>query len=93
MPNLVALTSEYAPKRIRSTLVGTMFSGYAIGGILSALIGSYLVESQGWQIMFLIAGVPLILLPVIWKFLPESLTFWLKLAKRIKHIGSFKNFT
>ncbi|MCG2937618.1 MFS transporter, partial [Escherichia coli] len=69
------------PKRIRSTLVGTMFSGYAIGGILSALIGSYLVESQGWQIMFLIAGVPLILLPVIWKFLPESLTFLVKTGK------------
>ncbi|MDQ8942671.1 MFS transporter [Acinetobacter soli] len=81
MPNLVALTSEYAPKCIRSTLVGTMFSGYAIGGILSALIGSYLVESQGWQIMFLIAGVPLILLPVIWKFLPESLTFLVKTGK------------
>ncbi|MBF4455856.1 MFS transporter [Acinetobacter sp. SK-43] len=78
MPNLVALTSEYAPKRIRSTLVGTMFSGYAIGGILSALIGSYSVESQGWQIMFLIAGIPLLLLPVIWKFLPESLTFLVK---------------
>jgi AAHS family benzoate transporter-like MFS transporter len=81
MPNLVALTSEYAPKRIRSTLVGTMFSGYAIGGILSALIGSYLVESQGWQIMFLIAGIPLLLLPVIWKFLPESLTFLVKTGK------------
>lgn len=81
MPNLVALTSEYAPKRIRSTLVGTMFSGYAIGGILSALIGSYLVESQGWQIMFFIAGIPLILLPVIWKFLPESLTFLVKTGK------------
>lgn len=81
MPNLVALTSEYSPKRIRSTLVGTMFSGYAIGGILSALIGSYLVESQGWQIMFLIAGIPLILLPVIWKFLPESLTFLVKTGK------------
>lgn len=81
MPNLVALTSEYAPKRIRSTLVGTMFSGYAIGGILSALIGSYLVESQGWQIMFLIAGIPLILLPVMWKFLPESLIFLVKTGK------------
>ncbi|MHA3982105.1 aromatic acid/H+ symport family MFS transporter [Acinetobacter venetianus] len=81
MPNLVALTSEYAPKRIRSTLVGTMFSGYAIGGILSALIGSYLVESQGWQIMFLIAGIPLLLLPAIWKFLPESLTFLVKTGK------------
>ena len=81
MPNLVALTSEYAPKRIRSTLVCTMFSGYAIGGILSALIGSYLVENQGWQIMFLIAGIPLLLLPVMWKFLPESLTFLVKTGK------------
>jgi len=81
MPNLVALTSEYAPKRIRSTLVGTMFSGYAIGGILSALLGSYLVESRGWEIMFLIAGIPLLLLPILWKFLPESLTFLVKSGK------------
>lgn len=81
MPNLVALTSEYAPKRIRSTLVGTMFSGYAIGGIISALLGSYLVGSHGWQIMFLIAGIPLFLLPVIWKFLPESLMFLVKSGK------------
>lgn len=81
MPNLVALTSEYAPKRIRSTLVGSMFSGYAIGGMISALLGSYLVESQGWQIMFLIAGIPLLLLPILWKFLPESLTFLVKTGK------------
>lgn len=81
MPNLVALTSEYAPKRIRSTLVGSMFSGYAIGGIISALLGSYLVESQGWKIMFLIAGIPLLLLPILWKFLPESLTFLVKSGK------------
>lgn len=81
MPNLVALTSEYAPKRIRSTLVGSMFSGYAIGGIISALLGSYLVESKGWQIMFLIAGIPLLLLPVLWRFLPESLTFLVKSGK------------
>ena len=30
MPNAVALTNEYAPKRIRSTLVALMFSGYAV---------------------------------------------------------------
>ncbi len=31
--------------------------------------------------MFLIAGIPLLLLPVIWKFLPESLTFLVKTGK------------
>ncbi len=33
MPNVVALMTEYSPKRSRSTLVALMFSGYAIGGM------------------------------------------------------------
>ncbi len=45
-----------------------MFSGYAIGGMTSALLGAWLVKDMGWQIMFLIAGIPLLLLPLIWKF-------------------------
>ena len=75
MPNLVALTSEYAPQKMRSTLVTTMFSGYAVGGVMAALLGAWFTPSFGWEIMFFIAGIPLLLLPVIWKFLPESLTF------------------
>ena len=75
MQNLVALTSEYAPIRMRSTLVTGMFSGYAVGGVMAALLGSWFTPDFGWQIMFFIAGIPLFLLPVIWKFLPESLTF------------------
>ena len=75
MPNLVALTSEYSPIRKRSTLVTTMFSGYAVGGVMAALLGSWFTPNFGWQIMFFIAGIPLLLLPIIWKFLPESLTF------------------
>ncbi|WP_180001385.1 aromatic acid/H+ symport family MFS transporter [Acinetobacter sp. YH12255] len=75
MPNVVALMTEYAPKRIRSTLVALMFSGYAIGGMTSALLGAWLVPQFGWKIMFLLAGIPLLLLPVIWKYLPESLMY------------------
>ncbi|NNP72525.1 MFS transporter [Acinetobacter defluvii] len=75
MPNVVALMTEYAPKKIRSTLVAVMFSGYAIGGMASALLGAWLVTDYGWKIMFYIAGIPFIALPIIWKFLPESLMF------------------
>ena len=49
MPNVVALMTEYAPKRIRSTLVAVMFSGYAIGGMTSALLGAWLVTDYGWS--------------------------------------------
>jgi AAHS family benzoate transporter-like MFS transporter len=75
MPNVVALMTEYAPKRIRSTLVAVMFSGYAIGGMASALLGAWLVVDYGWKIMFYIAIIPFLALPLIWKFLPESLMY------------------
>ncbi len=82
MPNLVALTSEYAPIRMRSTLVTGMFSGYAVGGVMAALLGAAFTPDFGWQIMFFIAGIPLFLLPVIWKFLPESLSFIVQQGKQ-----------
>lgn len=78
MPNLVALTSEYAPKKSRATMVSIMFSGYAVGGIISALLGSFLVKQHGWEIMFYLAGIPMIGFPIIWRYLPESLTYLVK---------------
>ena len=61
LPNLVALTSEYAPQKFRSTLVTAMFSGYAMGGIMAALLGVAFTPTFGWKIMFFIAGIPLLL--------------------------------
>ncbi len=81
MPNAVSLMAEYAPKNIRNTLVTAMFSGYAIGGIMSALLGMYLIPNFGWQAVFYVAIIPLLLLPLIIKFLPESLNFLVKTGK------------
>ena len=78
MPNVVALMNEYAPKRLRSTLVAIMFSGYALGGLLSASLGMYMLPRFGWEAMFFAAGVPLLLLPVIMYLLPESVGFLLR---------------
>lgn len=82
MPNAVALMNEYAPKRLRSTMVAIMFSGYSIGGMLAAGIGIGIIPSFGWQPMFFLAAVPLMLLPlVLWK-LPESLGFLISQGKQ-----------
>ncbi len=75
MPNAVALMNEYAPKRLRSTLVAIMFSGYSVGGMLSAGIGIYMLPRFGWESMFFAAALPLLLLPVILYYLPESIGF------------------
>lgn len=44
----------------------------------SALLGAALVTNYGWKIMFYIAIIPFIALPILWKFLPESLMYMTK---------------
>lgn len=78
MPNVVAQMTEYSPRRLRATLVTLMFSGYAVGGMLAAVLGKGLIESHGWQSVFLAAALPVVLIPVILKSLPESMPFLLK---------------
>ena len=87
MPNAVALMNEYAPKRLRSTLVAIMFSGYSLGGMLSAGVGIYLLPRFGWESMFFAAALPLLLLPVILYYLPESIGFLVRQG-RVKEAGA-----
>jgi AAHS family benzoate transporter-like MFS transporter len=77
MPNVVAQMTEYSPKKIRATLVTLMFSGYAVGGILAAILGKGLIETYGWQSVFFAAALPVLLIPVILKSMPESMPFLL----------------
>ncbi|HEJ7271158.1 TPA: aromatic acid/H+ symport family MFS transporter [Serratia marcescens] len=78
MPSVTALTSEYSPKNKRSLMVGLMFSGYSIGGMLAALSGIYLIPLAGWQSIFYIAIFPLVFLPWMLSHLPESAAFLVK---------------
>jgi MFS transporter, AAHS family, benzoate transport protein len=78
MPNVVAQMTEYSPRKVRSTMVTLMFSGYAVGGMLAAVLGKGLIESHGWQSVFLAAALPVVLIPFILKSLPESMPFLLK---------------
>lgn len=82
MPNAVALMNEYAPKRLRSTMVAVMFSGYSVGGMVAAGLGIGIIPDYGWKPMFFVAGLPLLMLPLIlWK-LPESLGFLIRQGKQ-----------
>ncbi len=78
MPNVVAQMTEYSPKKIRATMVTLMFSGYAVGGMLAALLGKGLLETYGWSSVFMAAGLPVLLIPVILKTLPESMPFLIR---------------
>ena len=76
MPNLIALTSEYAPARLRATAVMVMFCGFPLGSTIGGLIAGPLMDAYGWQAVFVVGGVaPLLLIPVLLLALPESIRF------------------
>jgi MFS transporter, AAHS family, 4-hydroxybenzoate transporter len=78
MPNALALTGEYCPKRLRATLVIIMFCGFSLGSILGGIISTTFLDTLGWswRSVFITGAVlPLLLLPVLWFKLPESLQF------------------
>lgn len=76
MPNIIALTAEYAPARSRATMVSLMFCGFPLGAVLGGLIASRMIPVLGWESAFWLGGVlPLLLLPVLHLWLPESIRF------------------
>lgn len=81
MPNVVAQMTEYSPKKIRATMVTLMFSGYAVGGMLAALLGKGMLEAYGWSSVFLAAGVPVLMIPFILKSMPESMPFLIRAGR------------
>ena len=78
IPNVAAQMTEYAPKKVRGVMVTLMCCGYAVGSILAALLGKGFIETYGWQSVFIAAGVPVVIIPFILKYMPESLPYLIK---------------
>ena len=76
MPNAIALTAEFSPKRRRTVMVMTMFCGFSLGGVVSGALAAWLIPAFGWRSVFLVGGIaPLLLAPFLVIWLPESVRF------------------
>ncbi|KSZ59996.1 MFS transporter [Rhodococcus pyridinivorans KG-16] len=75
-PNLVAMVSEYSPARIRATMVTVTVAGMSLGGFVGGFCAAFLIPRFGWQSLFVLGGLlPLILVAVSMRWLPESVKF------------------
>lgn len=73
VPSANALAAELVPERWRSTVATLMMSGVPLGGTIAALVGIPVIPAFGWQAMFLVAIIALIVVvPLGLKFLPET---------------------
>ncbi|WP_260928550.1 MFS transporter [Novosphingobium sp. 9] len=76
MPNIIALTNEYAPARSKATMVTVMFCGFPLGSTLGGLIAAPMIGAYGWHSVFVLGGIlPLLVLPVLAFGIPESIRF------------------
>lgn len=74
VPSANALVAELVPSKWRSTIATLMMSGVPIGGSVAALVGIELIPAFGWQAMFLVAVIALVVVvPLGLKYLPETL--------------------
>ena len=76
MPNAIAMTSEFNPRRRRATMVMIMFCGFSVGAALGGFLAAALIPHFGWRSVFVVGGVaPLLLVPILALRLPESVRF------------------
>jgi len=75
-PSAVALTAEYSPKRVRASFVLAIYCGFSLGFVAAGLVTGWLEPAFGWRSVFLVGALaPMVIIPVMLRFLPESLAF------------------
>jgi AAHS family 4-hydroxybenzoate transporter-like MFS transporter len=89
MPQAITLTSEYCPQRRRSLMITTMFCGFTLGSALGGVMAAQMVPLYSWRSVLFLGGVlPLLFLPILYVFLPESVRFLVQRGAPAKKISA-----
>lgn len=84
VPNFIAMTSEFAPKKSKALMVTVVTSIYSVGGVAAALLAIYIEPALTWRGVFYVAGLSVLLLPLIIRYLPESPEFLALKGERVR---------
>jgi len=87
MPNAIALTAEYMPRRIRATGVMVMFTGFSIGAAVGGFVAAGMISRFGWQSVFVVGGILPCATAGLLLRLPESIRFLVLKGGEEKRIG------
>jgi MFS transporter, AAHS family, 4-hydroxybenzoate transporter len=73
IPNVSALTAEFAPLRRRATAVTLTILCVPLGGMVGGVLAAWILPRFGWRALYLTGGgLPLLLTLLLWIALPES---------------------
>src|SRR5688572_12245580 len=90
LPNMMAIATELSDPARRSSTAALIFCGFPLGGGTVALLTQVLPSSLDWRALFIMGGLlPALLVPVLHKFLPETLTRQVR-ASQTSRVPVFK---
>jgi len=76
IPLAWALNIEFAPRRMRSSMVTVIMLGYSFGGLVVGPLTNLLAPQHGWQAVYFVAGIATLgCAAALWIGLPESIRF------------------
>ena len=76
LPAAIAMVNEQGKAGRAGTNTTTLMTGYHVGAVLTALLGTFIPQALGWQALYVIGALPgFLLLPLLYRFLPETTAF------------------
>ena len=89
MPSFVSLAAEYTPRSNRQAVIGLLWTGFPLGGVMGGLLASRLINAVGWPSLFYIGGIlPLGLSIVLIRALPDSIEFLVMRGAARRDLGT-----
>lgn len=75
VPICSALVYEFSPADKANHRYTLMYSGYTIGILAASLAAIWLLDHHSWRLVMALGAMPLLLLPLMVRLLPESIAF------------------
>jgi benzoate transport len=83
LPTAIAMVNEFSRSGRSGRATTTVMTGYHVGAVATAALAIVVIPSLGWQWMFVIGGVPgLVLVPLMLRRLPESAAWLVARGRR-----------
>jgi len=87
IPNVIALTAEVAPKRLRGRFIVIVNFGVPAGIALPGMVAAGLVPTFGWPVLLFVGGVlPLAVAALALVALPESIKYLANRGDRAEQV-------
>lgn len=89
LPVAVSLMSEYLPSAVRGRFIVLLESFWGLGWLVAAVMAYFVIPTFGWQVAFLLGGLPLFYGIFLYYKLPESIPFLLQKNQKEQAIHHF----